>query len=75
MEGLFHNFSERAGVSTTVGSKDGLQEVFVHNVLDNPAVVEHFNADDLQFFKYFFANEGGLNLRNNVAHSFGKQIG
>ena len=22
------------------------------------------------FFKYLFANEGGLNMRNNVAHSF-----
>jgi len=70
MEGLFRNFSEQAGISTTVGSKDGLQEVYLHNVLDNPAVKAHFNEDDLQFFKYLFANEGGINLRNNVAHAF-----
>lgn len=70
MEGLFRYFSEQVGVSTTVGNKDGLQEVYLHNVLDNPAVTENFDEDDLQFFKYLFANEGGINLRNNVAHAY-----
>lgn len=70
MEGLFRNFSERLQVSTTVGSKVGLQEVYLHNVLENPMVIKNFNEDDLQFFKYLFANEGGINLRNNVAHCY-----
>jgi hypothetical protein len=70
MEGLFRNFSEQVKVSTTVGGKDGLQEVYLHNVLENPAIIKYFNEDDLQFFKYLFANEGGINLRNNVAHCY-----
>jgi len=70
MEGIFRNFSERMNISTTVAGKAGTQEAYIHNVLDNPAVVKHFDEDDLKYFKYIFANEGGINLRNNIAHSY-----
>lgn len=70
MEGMLRNFSEQMNISTTVAGKSGTQETYVHNVLDNPAVTKHFDEDDLQYFKYLFANEGGTNLRNNVAHCF-----
>ena len=70
MEGMLRNFSEQMTISTTVAGKSGTQEAYVHNVLENPAVIKHFDEDDLQFFKYLFTNEGGTNLRNNVAHCF-----
>lgn len=70
MEGLLRNFSERLNISTTVHGKKGLQEAYVGYVLDNDALRQYFNEDDRQFFKYLFASEGGINLRNNVAHCF-----
>lgn len=70
MEGMLRNFAEQMNIPTTVAGKSGTQEAYVHNVLDNPAVVKHFDEGDLQFFKYLFTNEGGTNMRNNVAHCF-----
>jgi len=70
MEGLLRNFAERLNVSTTIGGKKGTQEAYVNHVLDNEIIQQYFDADDIQFFKYLFANEGGMNLRNNVAHCF-----
>lgn len=69
-EGLLRNFCERLNISTSVGRQKGIQEAYIHNVLDNESFKKYFNEDDIQFFKYLFANEGGLNLRNNIAHSF-----
>lgn len=70
VEGLLRNFSERANISTSVGRAKGMQEAYIHNVLDNETIKKYFNEDDLLFFNYLFANEGGLNIRNNVAHCF-----
>lgn len=70
MEGIFRNFSERLNVSTTVFKKQGTQEMYIHNVIDNELLREYFDEDDIQFFKYLFDNDGGINLRNNVAHCF-----
>jgi len=70
MEGLFRNFAERLNVSSTVGGKKGTQEAYVNHVLDHEIIQQYFDADDIQFFKYMFANEGGMNLRNNVAHCY-----
>lgn len=70
MEGMLRNFAEQMNISTTVAGKSGTQEAYIHHVLDNPSIIEHFDEDDLQYFKYLFANEGGVNLRNNIAHSY-----
>jgi len=70
MEGLLRNFAERLNVSTTVGGKKGTQEAYINNILDNEIIQQYFDADDIQFFKFLFTNEGGMNLRNNVAHCF-----
>lgn len=70
IEGLLRNFSERVNISTSVGRAKGIQEAYIHNVLDNETIKKYFNEDDLLFFNYLFANEGGLNIRNNVAHCF-----
>ena len=71
MEGLFRSFCQLINISTTVGTPEGsTREAYIHNVLENPIIKEYFTTDDITFFKYLFANEGGINLRNNVAHSF-----
>lgn len=70
MEGLFRNFCERAQIPTSVNRKKGMQEAYVHNVLENEVLNKYFNEDDRLLFNYLFTNEGGLNLRNNVAHCF-----
>jgi len=69
IEGLFRNFSERINISTSKGNKQGVQEVLLHDVLDNEIIRQYFNEDDRLLFDYVFSNEG-LNLRNNIAHCF-----
>lgn len=69
IEGLFRNFSERINISTSKGNKQGVQEVLLHDVLDNETIRHYFNEDDRLLFDYVFSNEG-LNLRNNIAHCF-----
>ena len=69
-EGLLRDFCLRLNIGTAIGRQKGMQEVYIHNVLDNELFKEYFNEDDIQFFKYLFSNEGGMNLRNNVAHSY-----
>ena len=70
MEGLFRSFCERANVPTSANKSKGMQEVMIHNVIENEVIKKYFNEDDRLFFDYLFSNEGGLNLRNNIAHSF-----
>lgn len=70
MEGLLRNFAERLNISTTIGGKKGMQEAYVNHVLDNEIIQQYFDTDDIQFFRFLFANEGGMNLRNNVAHCY-----
>jgi hypothetical protein len=70
IETLLRSFCERLNIGTSIGRQKGMQEAYIHNVLENPIFKKYFNEDDILFFKYLFANEGGLNLRNNVAHSF-----
>ncbi|MGN6637414.1 MAG: DUF4209 domain-containing protein [Mucilaginibacter sp.] len=70
VEGLLRNFAERLNISTTVAGKKGTQEAYIHNVLADEKMQVYFDKEDVQFFKFLFANEGGINLRNNVAHCF-----
>ena len=70
MEGLFRDFSERVQVPTSVNRKSEMQEVYIHQVLENQEIRKYFNDDDTLFFNFLFQSEGGLNLRNNVAHCF-----
>jgi hypothetical protein len=70
IEGLFRSFSERINISTSVGKKKGMQETLLNNILENEVILKYFNEDDRLFFEYVFSDKGGLNLRNNVAHSF-----
>ena len=70
IEGLLREFCRRLNIPTSSIGPNGMQEIYLHNVLDNEEFKKYFNEDDILFFKYLFSNEGGLNLRNNVAHSF-----
>ncbi len=70
IEGLLRDFCERVKIPTSVNRKKGMQEAYIHNVLENDKFKEYFNDDDLLFLKYLFTNENGKNLRNNVAHCF-----
>jgi hypothetical protein len=70
MEGLFRDFCERQKIPTSVNRKKGMQEAYIHNVLENDDFKKYFNEDDLLFFNYLFSNEGGINLRNDIAHCF-----
>lgn len=70
IEGLFRSFSERINISTSVGKKKGMQETLLNNILENEVILKYFNEDDRLLFEYVFSDKGGLNLRNNVAHSF-----
>lgn len=70
IEGLFRNFSERLNVSTSIGKKNGVQEVLAHDIMNNDTIRQYFNEEDMLLFDYVFSNKGGLNLRNNIAHCF-----
>lgn len=69
-EGLLRDFCERMSIPTSVSRQNGMQEAYIHNVLDNETIKKFFNEDDLLLFNYLFSSDNGLNLRNNVAHCF-----
>jgi hypothetical protein len=70
IEGLMRSFCGQLNISTSHGNAKGVQEVLIHNILDNEDFKKHFNNDDIMLFSYLFKNEYGLNLRNNIAHCF-----
>ncbi|WP_185965586.1 DUF4209 domain-containing protein [Flavobacterium zepuense] len=70
LEGLFRSFSQRLNVSTSIGKRKGTQEALAHDILNNEAIRKYFDEDDRLLFDYVFSNEGGLNIRNNIAHCF-----
>jgi hypothetical protein len=69
-ETMFRQFCMIANISTSVPRKKGIQEVYIHEVLENDNFKKYFDEDEIQFFKYLFDNTGGLNMRNNIAHGF-----
>jgi len=70
MEGLFRDFCERLNIPVSVGKNKGMQEAYMHNLLEHEVIKKYFNEDDLLFFNHLFSSDSGLNLRNNVAHCF-----
>jgi hypothetical protein len=69
-EGLLRDFSESVNVATSAGNKKGIHETNINQILEHEVIKKYFNEDDLLFFSYLFGNEGGLNMRNNIAHCF-----
>src|SRR5690606_32679495 len=69
-EGLLREFSRALGAQTIEIKKDGTEErIFFDKLLDNEKVRALIPEDDIAFFKFLFTSEG-MNLRNNIAHSF-----
>jgi hypothetical protein len=72
-EGLLRNFCERLNFVTLVGRPQGIQEAYLHELLRDKKLQEKFNEDDRLFFEHLFLS-GGLDLRNNIAHSFYRDV-
>src|SRR5690606_31097545 len=73
LEGLLRNFCEQLNLATNVTGRLGIQEANITQVLEIEGLKEYFDEDDDLLFKYLLLNEGGINLRNNVAHCFYNQ--
>lgn len=72
-EGALRDFASLVGVTTTVsGKRDILREKYIEELLEDPIIKDYFNEDDILFFNYLFVAKEGMNLRNNIAHSFFK---
>tara|TARA_R110001592_G_scaffold17518_2_gene73821 strand:+ start:108771 stop:110627 length:1857 start_codon:yes stop_codon:yes gene_type:complete len=69
-EGLLRDLCNRLDIGTSQSRQKGMQEAYIHNVLENETIQKFFNNEDMLFFNYLFTKSNGLNLRNNVAHCF-----
>lgn len=71
-EGLLREFSKLAGAQIIEVKDDATEaRISFEKLLDNEKVKELIPQNDITFFKYLFTSDG-MNLRNNVAHSFFK---
>lgn len=72
-EGVLRDFAALIGVTTTITGKGNvLREKYIEELLVDKEIKKYFNEDDLLFFNYLFVSKDGMNLRNNIAHSFFK---
>lgn len=70
-EGVLRDFARHSNVSTTIMGKKGvLREKYIEDLLADETIKKYFDENDLLFFNFLFVAKDGLNLRNNVAHSF-----
>ncbi len=70
LEGLLRNFCEQLNLAINVMSRKGIQEANINQILELDGLKQYFDEDDFSLFRYLLVNEGGVNLRNNVAHCF-----
>lgn len=69
-EGLLRQFSRMIGAQTIEIKDNGTEErISFDKLLDNEKLKAILPTDDIAYFKFLFTLDG-LNLRNNVAHSF-----
>jgi hypothetical protein len=70
-EGVLRDFAKIIKVSTTVTGKGNvLREKYIEEILAEKEVQKYFDENDLLFFNFLFVAKEGMNLRNNIAHSF-----
>lgn len=69
-EGLFREFCTRIKTPTSTNKKSGMQEMYIHQLMQHPTIIQSFNEDDRLLFEFLFTKEKGLNLRNNIAHCY-----
>lgn len=69
-EGVLRDFSNRIGAQT-IESEDTKteQRIDFDKLFDNDKFKSVIHEDDIAFFKFLFTRKG-INLRNNVAHTF-----
>jgi hypothetical protein len=74
-EGMLRDFAEVIGVKTKRSNNRSknvqIQQVYMEDILSEPKMMDRFDENDQMFFKYLFTRQG-LNIRNNVAHSYYK---
>lgn len=70
-EGAIRAFAGVIGIPTTVsGKRDAIREKYIEELLADERMQKYFDENDRLFFNFLFVAKDGLNLRNNVAHSF-----
>lgn len=69
-EGLLREFSRMIGAQTIEIKENGTEErINFEKLLDNEKLKALIPEDDIAYFKFLFTSQG-MNLRNNIAHSF-----
>ncbi|MBR4390509.1 MAG: DUF4209 domain-containing protein [Bacteroidales bacterium] len=61
--------SELGGQVTKIDRNGNTTEALLDDLLQESCLLQVFDNDDIYFFKFIFTSKG-LNIRNNVAHSF-----
>lgn len=70
-EGVLRDFAKLINVSTTIAGKGNvLREKYIEEILAEKDIQKYFDENDLLFFNFLFVAKEGMNLRNNIAHSF-----
>lgn len=70
IEGLLRFFLYQSGVKTVYPKNKKAEMMTLNQLLESEGFKHYFNEDDQLFFEYLFGGEGGLDIRNNVAHCF-----
>src|SRR5207244_1532583 len=69
-EGIIQHLSNYIGAQTIEVKEDGTEaRISFDKLLDNEKFKALYPDDDIALLKFLFTSEG-LNLRNNIAHSF-----
>jgi len=69
-EGILRDYIILSGGCVTKYKNDNIQESLMGDLLQNNITIKDFQKDK-KFFEYIFSDKG-VNLRNNVSHSFYK---
>jgi hypothetical protein len=70
MEGILRDFAQKLNAGTSKGYQSGMQVRYIHELLQDDIIQNHFSEDDRIFFDFLFVNKEGIDIRNNVAHCF-----
>lgn len=69
-EGLIRYFLEQCEYSVSKTVANRVEQMNLNNLLESEGFKKSFNEDDQLLFEYLFSGNGGLDIRNNVAHCF-----
>jgi hypothetical protein len=70
IEGLLRFFLDQSNQKTTVAKTKKIEAMTLNQILESEGFKKYFDEDDQLFFDYLFGSNGGLDIRNNVAHCF-----